>query len=69
LWRRRTLLAVAAAVGYALVYYVLSMRLGHVLVDHRWLSPDSGAWVLPVIGVAVAAEFCRRALGPRGGPA
>lgn len=69
LWRRRTLLAVAAAIGYALVYYVLSMRLGHVLVDHHLLTPDNGAWVLPVLGVAVAAWFCHHALGPRGGPA
>ncbi len=69
LWRRRQLQAVAAAVGYALVYYVLSMRLGHVLVDHHLLSPERGAWVLPVIGTVIGLYVCHRALGPRGGPA
>jgi lipopolysaccharide export LptBFGC system permease protein LptF len=68
LWRRRSLLAIAAAVGYALVYYVLSMRLGHVLVDHHLLSADRGAWVLPVVGTVIGLELCRRALGPSGGP-
>jgi lipopolysaccharide export LptBFGC system permease protein LptF len=69
LWRRRQLLAIAAAVGYALVYYVLSMRLGHVLVDHRWLSPERGAWALPIVGAVVGVDLCRRALAPRGGRA
>lgn len=67
-WRRRQLLAIAAGVGYALVYYVLSMRLGHVLVEHRVLSAESGAWVLPAIGLLVGGELCRRGLGPSGGP-
>jgi lipopolysaccharide export LptBFGC system permease protein LptF len=69
LWRRRQLVAVAASVGYALVYYVLSMRLGHVLVDHHLLTPDRGAWVLPVLGTLIGIDLCRRALNPRGGRA
>jgi lipopolysaccharide export LptBFGC system permease protein LptF len=68
LWRRRQLLAIAAGAGYALLYYVLSMRLGHVLVDHRILSPERGAWVLPVCGALVGIETCRRALAPSRGP-
>jgi lipopolysaccharide export LptBFGC system permease protein LptF len=67
LWRRRQLVAIAAGVGYALVYYVLSMRLGHVLVDRRLLSADLGAWILPMLGLLVGAELCRRGLGPSGG--
>jgi lipopolysaccharide export LptBFGC system permease protein LptF len=67
LWRRRQLLAIAAGVGYALVYYVLSMRLGHVLVDDHLLTADLGAWILPLIGFLVGGEFCRRGLGPSGG--
>jgi lipopolysaccharide export LptBFGC system permease protein LptF len=65
-WRRRQLLAIAAGVGYALTYYVLSMRLGHVLVDRRLLSPERGAWVLPVLGALVSVIVCHRALSPRG---
>ena len=51
----------------ALAYYVLSMRLGHVLVDHHLLTPDRGAWVLPVIGTLIGIYCCRRALDPREG--
>jgi len=68
LWRRRQLLAIAAGVGYALVYYVLSMRLGHVLVEHGVFSADQGAWALPAVGLLVGGELCRRGLGPSGGP-
>jgi lipopolysaccharide export LptBFGC system permease protein LptF len=67
-WRRRQLLAIAAGVGYALVYYVLSMRLGHVLVEHGVFEAELGAWVLPIVGVLVGGELCRRGLGPSGGP-
>jgi len=68
LWRRRQLAAIAVGVGYALVYYVLAMRLGHVLVDQRILTADLGAWMLPLVGLLVGAEVCRRGLGPgRGG--
>ncbi len=67
LWRRRQLLAIAVGVGYALVYYVLAMRLGHVLVDRNILSPDLGAWILPMIGLLVGAAVCQRGLGPSGG--
>jgi len=67
LWRRRQLVAIASGVGYALVYYVLSMRLGHVLVDRHILTADLGAWMLPLIGLLVGALVCRRGLGPGGG--
>ena len=66
-WRRRPLLAISVGVGYALVYYVLSMRLGNLLVENRLLSADTGAWVLPLVGVVLGAELCRRGLGPSGG--
>ena len=67
-WRRRQLVAIAAGVGYALVYYLLSMRMGHVLVDHGVLTAEHGAWALPAAGVLVGAELCRRAIGPGEGP-
>ena len=67
-WRRRQLVAIAAGVGYALVYYVLSMRLGHVLVENRVLPAELGAWVLPAIGILIGTELCRRGLGPSGRP-
>jgi len=69
LWRRRQLMAIAAAVGYALAYYVLSMRLGQILVEQRLLSPRYAAWVLPAIGALVGIELCRRSLRPRSRPA
>jgi lipopolysaccharide export LptBFGC system permease protein LptF len=65
LWRRSQLLAIALAVAYALVYYVLSMRLGHVLVESQLLSPGRGAWVLSAIGGLVGFAFLRRSLGLR----
>jgi len=63
LLRRGTqLAALSVAVGFALVYYVLSMRLGKQLAEMGWVSPTLGAWSVNLLGVAVGAAMMRKAL-------
>lgn len=63
LLRRGTQLgALAVAVGYALLYYVLSMRLSRELAMNSFLSPLVGAWVIDFVGFAVGLLFLRKAL-------
>src|SRR5437773_1361324 len=52
LLRRGTQLgALSVAVGYALLYYVLSMRLGKQLATSSILPPFLGAWAINLIGM------------------
>jgi lipopolysaccharide export system permease protein len=63
LLRRGTQLgALSVAVGYALLYYVLSMRTGKLLVENAGLAPVFGAWMINAIGTLVGLYLTRRAL-------
>ena len=60
--RRGTQLgALAVAVGYALTYYLLSMRLGKELVREEVVPPAVGAWLAISIGFAAGAALLSRA--------
>ena len=60
--RRGTQLgALASAVGYALAYYVLSMRLGKALGESGALPPWVGAWATTGIGLVVGVVLARKA--------
>lgn len=54
--------ALSAAVGYALAYYLLSMRLSKELASSRVLPPAVGAWCVLAAGVIVGLYLMRRAL-------
>jgi lipopolysaccharide export LptBFGC system permease protein LptF len=63
LLRRGTQLgALSIAVGYALLYYVLSIRTGKMLVENAGLSPMLGAWTINAVGMIFGAWLTRRAL-------
>ncbi len=63
LLRRGTQLgALASAVGYALAYYVLSVRAPRLLMDLEAVSPAVAAWFPSSIGFLVGAVLCRRGL-------
>jgi hypothetical protein len=63
LFRRGTqLAALAIAVGYALVYYVLSMRLGKLLAQSHVLPPGVAAWAVVVLGLAGGTWLTWKAL-------
>jgi lipopolysaccharide export LptBFGC system permease protein LptF len=63
LLRRGTQLgALAVAVGYALVYYILSMRFGRHLVANHVLPPVLGAWIVIVAGSLVGLVLMRKAI-------
>lgn len=62
LLRRGTQLgALSAAIGYALLYYLLSMRLSSELTENRLLSPEVGAWSVVGLGSAVGLYLTWRA--------
>jgi lipopolysaccharide export system permease protein len=54
--------ALAVAVGYALLYYVLSMRLGKILVSAHAVAPGPAAWAAIVIGIAAGGALTWKAM-------
>ena len=63
LLRRGTrIAALATAVGYALVYYVLSMRFGRELGRGGFIPPAAGAWSTNVVGTLLALGLLRKAM-------
>jgi lipopolysaccharide export LptBFGC system permease protein LptF len=61
--RRGTQLgAMSVAVGYALLYYLLSMRLGRILFLSGFIPPNVAAWAVIVIGAVAGAYLTWRAL-------
>lgn len=54
--------ALAIAVAYALVYYVLSMRLGKELAHTGVVHPALAAWMVMLTGSAIGALLLKRAL-------
>ena len=62
LLRRGTQLgALAAAVGYALLYYLLSIRLGKTLSGWGTIPPAVGAWATTMLGSAAGLFLCWKA--------
>lgn len=62
LLRRGTQLgALSVAVGFALVYYLLSMRLGKQLSATELVPPVAGAWAVSAAGATIGAVLCWRA--------
>lgn len=62
LLRRGTQLgALAAAVGYALLYYLLSIRLGKTLTGWGMIPPAVGAWATTAIGSTAGLFLCWKA--------
>jgi len=62
LLRRGTQLgALAAAVGYALVYYLLSVRLGKTLASWGTIPPAVSAWAITVAGCLAGLWLCWKA--------
>ena len=53
--------ALATAVGYALLYYLLSMRLSKQLALGQFLSPAVGAWAISGVGALYGLWLMRRA--------
>lgn len=63
LLRRGTQLgALGVAVGYALIYYILSMRLGSELTRGGAIPPELGAWTVVALGLVVGLILMRRML-------
>lgn len=63
MFRRGTqLLPLAIAVGYALLYYVLSMRLGTILNQANLVPPGPAAWTVVSIGMVAGFWLTRKAL-------
>lgn len=61
--RRGTQLgALAVSVGYALVYYLLSMRLGKELVREEIVAPAVGAWLAFSLGIVASVLLLARAV-------
>lgn len=61
--RRGTQLgALSIAVGYALVYYILAMRLSRELGSSHVIPPLLAAWTVDIAGCAIGAWLMRRAL-------
>ena len=62
LLRRGTQLgALSVAVTFALVYYLLSMRLGKQLSSSELVPPVAGAWATSAAGAAIGLLLCWRA--------
>lgn len=62
LLRRGTQLsALAAAVGYALAYYLLSMRLGKTLAGWGAVHPAVAAWATTAVGALAGLLLCWKA--------
>jgi lipopolysaccharide export system permease protein len=63
LLRRGTqLLAMAVAVGYVLLYYLLSMRVGKLLAHAHVVSPGTAAWAVAVMGIVGGTFLTWKAL-------
>ena len=63
LLRRGTqLLATAVAVGYVLLYYLLSMRAGKLLAQAQVVSPEVAAWSVVAVGTLAGVVLTWRAL-------
>ncbi|MDZ4774088.1 MAG: LptF/LptG family permease [Planctomycetota bacterium] len=60
--RGAQLLPLAIAVGYALIYYVLSMRLGPILSEGRAIAPELAAWAVVILGLVAGVFLTRKAL-------
>jgi lipopolysaccharide export LptBFGC system permease protein LptF len=59
--RRGTQLgALAVSVSYALLYYLLSMRLGKILVEIGVVPPGLAAWTATLLGLTGGLLFCRK---------
>ena len=54
--------AMAIAVAYALIYYILSMRLGKELALSGTLSPAVSAWMVTAVGSLAGAALLWKAL-------
>lgn len=54
--------ALATAVGYALLYYLLSMRLSKQLALGNLLSPEAGAWAVSAVGAVFGMWLLWKAL-------
>jgi lipopolysaccharide export system permease protein len=54
--------ALSAAVGYALLYYLLSMRLSKELSTGQVIPPEIGAWSVIAVGSIVGIGLCWKAL-------
>lgn len=54
--------ALATAVGYALLYYLLSLRLSKQLALGQFLSPAVGAWAIWAVGALFGLWLMRRAM-------
>jgi lipopolysaccharide export system permease protein len=61
LGRGKQLGALALAIGVALLYYVLAMRLGQDLAKNHLLSPLLCAWAVNVLGLCVGLWLMRKA--------
>jgi lipopolysaccharide export LptBFGC system permease protein LptF len=63
LLRRGTqLMALAVAVGYVLLYYLLSMRVGKLLAHAHQVPPQVAAWTVAVIGTIAGGFLTWKAL-------
>ncbi len=63
LLRRGTqLMALAVAVGYVLLYYLLSMRVGMLLAHAHVVPPGVAAWAVTVLGTVAGAILTWKAL-------
>jgi lipopolysaccharide export system permease protein len=60
--RGNQLPALAAAVGYALAFYLLHMRLGKQLAENAVLPPELCAWASPVLFLGAGLWLTRKAL-------
>ena len=61
LGRGKQLGALALAIGVALLYYVLAMRLGQDLATHHILPPLLCAWTVNVLGLLTGLWLMRKA--------
>lgn len=62
LWLRRgtQLGALAVAVGYGVVYYFFSMRVGQLLAEHGAVPTPVAAWLTTGVGMAIGLVFLWR---------
>lgn len=54
--------AFAAAVGYAIVYYVLSLQFGRLLSSSGILPPFVSPWVVNILGTAIGVGLTRKVI-------
>jgi lipopolysaccharide export LptBFGC system permease protein LptF len=60
--RGTQLMALAVAVGYVLLYYLLSMRVGMLLAHAHVVSPGVAAWAVAALGTVAGVYLTFRAL-------